>query len=49
MFDFNGEQEGDLNPADDNDDHMPDSLDSSEKDPQIAFIDGDALDNNDYD
>ncbi len=49
MFGFNGEQEGDMNPADDNDDQIPDGLDSSEKDPQIAFIDGDALDNNDYD
>jgi hypothetical protein len=49
MFGFNGEQEGDLNPGDDNDDNISDGLDSSEKDPHIAFIDGDALDNNDYD
>lgn len=38
-----------MNLADDNDYQIPDGLDHSEKDHQIAFIDGDALDNNDYD
>ena len=49
MIGFNGEQEGDIDEADYDDGQIHNDADSSGKDPQVAFIDGDALDINDYD